>query len=223
MPLRYAYEGMVGAQATCNPFEVERISLQRKIDAIRDRHEDLSAAQAERFELLKEGLRRLLAAGATTPDEAKALVSRIARIARSGNKLEVETMKVWPDNATAVVPASEFFVNERIDLLVREAETFRNDYRKKERRIVFNALTQPLPWAKVVTSSDARFTEPTDEIDTRKYCAAVLCSIVLGCGAVSTMILSRQNRRTRSGSPPGENTCFFSSGHHSILPDFPPP
>ena len=106
----------------------------------------MDAAQTEHFELLKEGLRRLLAAGAVTPEEAGALVSRIARIARFGSKLEVETMKVWPDKATAR-PASEFFVNERIDLLVREAETFRNDYRDKHYRNIFLALQKPLPLA----------------------------------------------------------------------------
>ena len=197
MPLRYAYDGMVVAQAVDNPFEVERLRLQQRIDRVRRLDKPMTAKAEERFDLAKEGLRRLLAAGATNKEDAAELVSRIRKTANWGTRVELETMKVWPDHDVDVHPASEFFVNERIDLLVREAETFRNDYRKKERRIVFNALTQPLPWAKVVTSSDARFTEPTDEIDTRKYCAAVLCSIVLGCGAVSTMILSRQNRRTR--------------------------
>jgi hypothetical protein len=157
----------------------------------------MSAKAADRFELAKEGLRRLLAAGATNKSEATALVARIRRIALSGTRIEVETMKVWPDDAPKARPASEFFVNERIDLLVREAETFRNDYRNKERRCVFLALSQPLPWATVVAAPASKFVEPGNEIETRKYCAFILLGIVFGCGVVSTLILSRQNRLTR--------------------------
>jgi len=197
MPLRYAYEGMVVAQAVDNPFEVERLRLQKRIDRVRHLDKPMTAKAEERFDLAKDGLRRLLAAGASNKEDAADLVSRIRRAANYGTRVELENMKVWPDNDPDAHPASEFFVNERIDLLVREAETFRNDYRKKERRIVFHALTQPLPWAKVRPPGDATFTEPTDEIDTRKYCGFVLCSIVFGCWAASTLIISRQNRMTR--------------------------
>ena len=107
-------------------------------------------------------------------------------------------MKVWPDDDPKARPASEFFVNERIDLLVREAETFRNDYRNKERRIVFHALKKPLPWAadhraarRHVSSNPPMKSKPS------KYCGFVLISIVFGCGVVSTLIISRQNRLTR--------------------------
>ncbi len=202
MPLRFAYEGMVVAQATRNPFELERIGLQSKIDAMLDAGGEMTEAQAERFELLKEGLRRLLAAGAQTPEEAAALVSRIARIARYGNKLEVKTMKVWPEHGAAR-PASEFFVNERIDLLVREAETFRNDYRNAGFRNIFLALKQPLPFA------GRKLPEPTSgasersrpgyskwEIETQQYCGLVLMGLVGACWISASLILSYQNRRT---------------------------
>ena len=202
MPLRYAYEGMVVAQATRNPFEIERIRLQRRIDAMRDHSGEMSAAQLERFELLKEGLRRLLAAGAVTPNEAGDLVSRIARLARFGNKLEVETMKVWPEHPAAG-PASEFFVNERIDLLVREAETFRNDYRNKEYRNIFLALQKPLPLAGSKPlepnregAKAARVGDSKWQIETKKYCSVVLVGLVGGCWILASLILSYQNRRT---------------------------
>jgi ABC-type multidrug transport system ATPase subunit len=202
MPLRYAYEGMVVAQATRNPFELERIRLQHKIDALRDQGREMDAAQAERFELLKEGLRRLLAAGAETPQEARVLVERIARIARFGKKLEVETMKVWPD-AKAASPASEFFVNERIDLLVREAETFRNDYRNKEYRNIFLALEKPLPFAGAKPEEPNGTTrklkaarKSTPEVETIRYCGFVLVGLVAGCWAVASSVLSYQSRRT---------------------------
>ncbi|MEI6675858.1 MAG: ABC transporter permease, partial [Verrucomicrobiota bacterium] len=208
MPLRYAYEGMVVTQATRNPFEFERLRLQRKINLIRDQGEPMNAAHAERFELLKEGLRRLLAAGAETPEEAADLVARIARIARYGSKLEVETMKVWPDAVVvypaAVYPAAEFFVNERIDLLVREAETFRNDYRDKQYRNIFLALQKPLPFAGLkkaelneVPGKPARAGVSKREMATGQYGGLILSGLVFGCWMLASFILSYQNRRTR--------------------------
>jgi hypothetical protein len=197
MPLRYAYEALIVAQAVRNPFEVERIRLQRKIDRVRRLDTPMDAADADRFELSKEGLRRLLAAGASNKSEAADLVARIRRISNSGTRIEVETMKVWPDDDPKARPASEFFVNERIDLLVREAETFRNDYRNKERRVVFHALKKPLPWANEEPATTSIFVEPTGEIETQKYCGFILLGVVLGCGVISTIVISRQNRMTR--------------------------
>ncbi|MEO5716165.1 MAG: ATP-binding cassette domain-containing protein [Luteolibacter sp.] len=198
MPLRYAYEAMIVSQATQNPFEAERLRLQRKIDRVRALKIPMNAEQSERFDLVKEGLRRLLASGASTPDEAGNIINRIRRISTYGTRLEVETMKVWPDNDPKARPASEFFVNERIDLLVREAETFRNDYRNKEPRNVFYALKKPLPFIseKPLPLSD-KYVERDDELETHKYCGFILVSIVLACGVMSTIIISTQNRRTR--------------------------
>jgi len=197
MPLRYAYEAILVAQAMRNPFEVERLRLQRRIDRVRHLDQPMDAEDQDRFELAKEGLRRLLAAGASNKETAAELVARIRRIATSGTRIEVETMKVWPDNDPAALPASEFFVNERIDLLVREAETFRNDYRNKERKIVFHALQQPLPWAAATPAVTAKYAEPTDEIGTENFCGIILAGIILGCGVATTLIISRQNRLTR--------------------------
>ena len=198
MPLRYAYEAMIVSQATQNPFEAERLRLQRRIDRVRALKAPMNAEQAERFDLVKEGLRRLLASGATTPDEALNIINRIRRISTSGTRIEVETMKVWPDDDSKARPASEFFVNERIDLMVREAETFRNDYRNKEPRNVFYALKKPLPFVSQKPQSLAeKYVERDDELETHKYCGFILVAIVLACGVISTIIISLQNRRTR--------------------------
>jgi ABC-type multidrug transport system ATPase subunit len=214
MPLRYCYEAMVVSQATRNPFEVERIRIQRGIDRGRTAGEEMSAGGEERFEMLKEGLRRLLGAGATEPVEAADLVARITRIARGGTKLEVETMIVWPENEPDARPASEFFVNERIDLLVREAESFRNDYRNEGQRNVFLALRKPLPFANRINEEFRRLevgqgrggnppgggAEPVEKVEmveTLRYCGFVLLMVVMFCGVVASLMLSRQNRRTK--------------------------
>jgi ABC transport system ATP-binding/permease protein len=198
MPLRYAYEAMIVAQATRNPFEVERIRLQRRIDSARSKQEPMLPKQAERFEQLKEGLRRLLASGASSREEALDVVQRIRRISISGTPIEVETMKIWPENDSDARPASEFFVNERIDLLVREGETFRNDYRNTERRVVFHALQKPIPFMKPsVNGESITYQEPEDQIETQKYCGIILALIILACGVISTITITRQNRQTK--------------------------
>lgn len=198
MPLRYAYEAMIVAQATRNPFEVERIRLQRRIDSARSREEPMLPRDAERFEQVKEGLRRLLASGASSREEASDVVQRIRRISTSGTRIEVETMKIWPEDDTEARPASEFFVNERIDLLVREGETFRNDYRNTERRVVFHALQKPIPFKKTsVTGESTTYIEPDDQVQTQKYCGIIIVLIILACGVISTITITRQNRQTR--------------------------
>ncbi len=198
MPLRYAYEAMVVAQATRNPFEIERIRLQERIDRMRDSNKLGDPGKAERFDLIKEGLRRLLASGASNEDEAAQIVSRIRQISTSGTRIEVETMKIWPEEGVKARPASEYFVNERIDLLVREAEIFRNDYRNKERRNVFHALKKPLPFTDPkIAALNEEYTERGDEMETQKFNGVVLFFIIGSCGIMTTLIISRQNRMTR--------------------------
>jgi ABC-type multidrug transport system ATPase subunit len=197
MPLRYAYEGMIIAQAVRNPFEIERLRLQRRIDRMRTLGDSMPPDEARRFEVTKEGLRRLLASGAENKREAANLVSRIRRIAASGTLMEVESMKVWPDDEEKARPSSHFFVNDRIDLMVREAETFRIDYRNKESRTVFLALRKPLPWAADPSAMSVVFKEPPDDIETQRYCSIVLSLIVLGCVGAAILIVSRQNRLVR--------------------------
>ncbi len=206
MPLRYCYEAMVVAQATRNPFEVERIRLQRRIERYRDR-EILSPADAEQFELAKEGLRRLLASGATNRREAGDLASRIRRMALEGRPIEVRTMRIWPDgpDEEGARPVSEYFVNERIDLMVREAETFRNDYRNERQRHVFLALRKPVPFTQWFTPEPPpeRFaTGPAPErlkteAETLRYCGGVLLMFIAICLALAILAISRQNRKCR--------------------------
>ncbi len=198
MPLRYAYEAMIVSQATANPFERERLGLQKKIDRMRTSEEEMTGERAERFDLYKEGLRALLASGASSPEDALDRINRISKAAISGVRFDLETMKLWPDREKKARPASEFFVNERIDLMVREAETFRNDYRNEERRVIFLALKKPIPfYPKSEKQNDLKtFTERKDEIATPRYCAIILCTLISACLIISIRILGRQNRKT---------------------------
>jgi hypothetical protein len=182
MPLRYAYEAMVVTQATRNPYEIERIRIQRRVDAIKEMPNPLEPAVAERLKLMLEALVKLGAAEATNPHDAGELAERITSVARGGTRLEVDSVKIQTKDPAAR-PISEFFVNNRIDLLIREAETFRVDYRNEdEPRNIFLGLKKPVggEW-----------------IETLDYDIAVLLLVMLASGTATSLVLGLQNRRTK--------------------------
>lgn len=206
MPLRYAFEGMLIAQATRNPFELERIRIQRRIDRAKNRVQNLDQAEIERFEMHKEGLRRLLASGAKNEPEARELVNRIHKLVREGEPIEVSTMNIWPAGSDTV-PTYTFYLNERIDLLVREAETFRNDYRNKKPKHVFLALEKPIPFYDLFVDNLVEEPEAINkigddieipgQIETMKFCGIFLLLVSLGSTGISALVIGRQNRSVR--------------------------
>lgn len=182
MPLRHAYEAMVVTQATRNPYEIERIRIQRRVDAIKEVRHTLDAATSERLQLMLEALVKLGAAESVTGAEASELAERLTYLARAGTRLEIEAIKVQSPSKAAR-PISEFFVNNRIDLLIREAETFRVDYRNNDRpRNIFLGLKKPVG---------------DDWLDTLDYDAGVLILVIIGAGVCTSAVLGIQNRRTR--------------------------
>jgi len=200
MPLRYAFEGMLIAQATRNPFEIERIRIQRKIDRFREYSGEVTPEEVESFEKVKEGLRRLLASGARDEKEARELIARIARMVSEASPIEVSSMKIWPDGENAQ-PTYTWFLNDRIELLVREAETFRNDYRNESPKHVFLALEKPIPFYETFDFLHADTDEAEDttvlpgQIETMKYCGWMLFGVSLGCCVLTAWVIGRQNRR----------------------------
>ncbi|WP_193214090.1 ATP-binding cassette domain-containing protein [Luteolibacter marinus] len=182
MPLRHAFEGMVVTQATRNPYELERIRIQRRVDGFKEISTTLEPAVAERLQLMLISLVKLGAAQATDPEDASRLAERITTLARGGTRLQVESIKVQSKDPEAR-PISEFFVNNRIDLLIREAETFRVDYRNKDKpRHIFLGLKKPFG---------------DDWIDTVDYDGGILVLVILGSGLATSLVLTIQNRRTR--------------------------
>jgi ABC-type multidrug transport system ATPase subunit len=182
MPLRYAYEAMIVTQATRNPYEVERIRIQRRVDAIKEVKETLEPSVAERLQLMLEALVKLGAADATNTADARDLAERITNLARGGTRWEIESARVQSPDPKAR-PISEFFVNNRIDLLVREAETFRVDYRNNEgTRNIFLGLKKPFGG---------------DWLETVDYDAILLILVMIGSGGLTAAVLGIQNRRTR--------------------------
>lgn len=183
MPLRYAYEAMVVTQATRNPFDLARHRIQRRIDLLRGDRGGGGAATAERLGVLKSALTRLVASGAGNRRDARRVLSRLAALARTGTLAEVETLDVWPDDDPGACPSSDYFVNERIDLMVREAESYRTDYRSPARRNIFLAET------KYCLGS---------EVGTLEATGAVLLGTTLACLVAAAAALRLQNESVGS-------------------------
>jgi len=182
MPLRYSYEATIVTQATRNPFDLQRRRIQHRVDIVREHKGRLKAGVAERLDILKSSLTRLLASGASKPPEARLLIARIGFLSRAGSKAEMETLQVWPEDDPNARPCSEFFVNNRIDLMVREAESYRNDYRNQSPRNVFLA-EKKYYFGK--------------EFDTPKANAAILVLISLTCLGLASLAIRMQNRSVR--------------------------
>jgi ABC transport system ATP-binding/permease protein len=142
MPLRYAYEAMVVSQATRNPFDKERIRIQRQITELAEQ-KILTKESAERLEILKISLTKLLGGGALTAEKAQEMAFKISKVGRRGEREACEKMKVWSGEEGLIKPLSSYFVNERIDLLTTEADAFRTDIRNGKNRSIYLALKQP--------------------------------------------------------------------------------
>jgi len=130
MPLRYAYEGSVVSQATQNLFELERRSIQERIDELKEQ-ENLSDAEDEELQSLSENIRILYAATSTNLKNAV----RIIRDPAS----EKERLMQFTEIEEDAIPVSQFFVNQRIEDMVDLAEASRVDDRRTETAHVFLA------------------------------------------------------------------------------------
>ncbi|GAA5483582.1 ATP-binding cassette domain-containing protein [Haloferula sargassicola] len=183
VPLRYAFEGMVVTQAMRNPFDLERIRIQRRIDALKDMPPPLAPNMAERFDVMKSALQALVGADATHPADAKRRASALMNIARGGTRLELEAFPIRPDSPEAR-PLSDFFVNKRIELMIEEAKAFRTDYRNEEiGRTADIFLSDKKPWF-------------GREMSTIQSSALILFFTINASCGLATLALMIQNRRT---------------------------
>lgn len=183
IPLRFAYEGMVVTQATRNPFDLERIRIQRRIDSIKETPGSLPPAISERMEILKQALQLLVGADAGNPSDASDLASDLTEIARGGTLLELSGVNVRPGTPDAR-PVSDYFVNKRIELLVEEAKAFRTDYRNDD-------ISRPHG----IFLSDKKEWFGHD-VSTIQLSATILfVTINVACG-LATLVLIVQNKRT---------------------------
>lgn len=180
MPLRYAYEAIIVSQATGNPFERKRREVQAAIDGLKG-GDALNAQQKDRLDVLKESLRRLMAAEATDWKTADQLKNKISKTAFSGTMDDVLAIAPYPDDETIETkPIQDFFLNKRVGLLNSKSEIDRLDYRKKNQRSVF--LAELKYWFGFASS-------------TVKSCAFVLSGFTILCLLFTTIILQRRKQK----------------------------
>jgi len=192
MPLRYAYEGMMVSQATNNPFEKERRKIQVDIDLLKeieekrtagDTSQQLTAQQSERLDILKEALRRLMAAEATDAKEAKSLIWKISNAGRRKSMAQLQEIPPYPEDESIETKSTrDFFVNSRVDLLVSKSEIDRVDYRQQDKRSIF--LAEWKYWLGMVTK-------------TPQACHWVLAASIAFCLSLTTTILHFKKHRTK--------------------------
>ncbi|WP_435893637.1 ATP-binding cassette domain-containing protein [Oceaniferula spumae] len=192
MPLRYAYEGMIVSQATDNPFEHERRKVQRSIDPLKevgekrlagDLTQELTPKQSERLNVLKESLRRLMAAESTDAESAKSLGWKLSNAGRNKTMDQLLEIPPYPeDESIETRPVRDFFVNNRTDLLVSKSEIDRVDYRQQFKRSIF--LAEWKYWF--------GFTSKTTQA-----CSWIIGGCIVFCLLLTTLFLHVRNHRTR--------------------------
>ena len=192
MPLRYAYEGMMVAQATENPFEKQRRKIQADIDPLKQRINDrlagiesqkITPRESERLNILTTALTRLMASEGLTAADSLDLSWSITHAGRRKSLEALLAISPYPEDITAnTKPVRDYFVNNRTDLLVSKAEIDRVDYRKSQKRNVF--LAERKYWLDV-------------ESKTTHACLWVLGLCIILCISLTCFFLQVRSQKVR--------------------------
>lgn len=189
MPLRYAFEGIVLAQATENPFEKERRRIQARINELKEKtiptdyskeENYLTDDEAERISILTSGLTRLYAAEALDQEGAAQLSHKIANLSLYGTFEELEAFNIYIGEPDESEPVQSFFQNERAELLVRRSEMNRVDMHSDKDRSLF--LAEWKFWFGEKRSS-------------MFWCKSVLLSVTITSLLFATLVVTRWNRK----------------------------
>lgn len=197
VPLRYAFEGVVLAQATDNPFDKQHRRIKKKLEALKlktvpnDENDDsayLTDDEAERIKILATGLTRLFAAEALSQKEAAALTKKIADTSLYGSMEELKKVQIYPDTEEAT-PCQEFFQNSRTDLLVLRGEIQRTATDNQQDPNVIGGHPK-----RSIFLDEWKFWFGY-KVSSSHICKLVLFSVSITCLIFSTLIVSRWSRK----------------------------
>lgn len=199
MPLRYAFEGVVISQATKNPYDKQRRRIQARLDELKKKtipdnpasEEDyLSDEEADRLKILAQGVTYIAAAEALTANEAAIRSKQIADASLYGTWDDMYQLDVQPYPAILEAPASyTFFQNNRLELLVRRAEI----QRQAEDNQVNPKEIGGIP-KQSIFYDEYKFWFGF-KVSTTTWCKIILLTITFICLVLSTMIVTRWNRK----------------------------
>ena len=148
-----------------------------------DLTQELTPDESERLDILKEALRRLMAAEAVDAESAKTLAWKFSNAGRKKSMEQLLDIPPFPDDETIETrPIRDFFVNTRTDLLVSKAEIDRVDYRQETKRSIF--LAEWKYWFGITAKST-------------QACRLVICGFIAVCILLTTLFLHTRNHRTR--------------------------
>ena len=131
MPTRWSYEGLVYAQSKLNPLTIRQEKIQSMINSI-VRKKNLTPAQEDRLDDLKETLALLSGMEAETPAKVDQGLARIDDIIKGAPFRRAPFDKLGSGHT-----AEQLYVNQKITDLISKAEMEQTDYRESRHLNVF--------------------------------------------------------------------------------------
>ena len=133
MPLRWAYEASIIAQANQNPIALTQTELEDRINSLIE-FKTLSPKQENQLDTSKQALAVIAGLEAETSSALADQLTTIKAQLRSGRFDPTDYTASDPESA---VTADDVYINQKVLDLVTKAEMERLDYRDEKRRNVF--------------------------------------------------------------------------------------
>jgi len=131
IPMRWSYEAMVVAQAKLNPFTRRQDILTEEIEQLA-KHKDLTAAESDRLDDLKETLAILSGLAGENPGQVNQKMHEIDKII-GGGPLDRKKFESGGDQVTA----EQLFQNQKITDMLTDAQMKQKDYTSEARNVFF--------------------------------------------------------------------------------------
>ncbi len=153
MPLRWAYEAAIIAQANHHPIAVTQSELEEKINSLIE-FEVLTPEQETQLDVAKQALAVIAGLEAETSTALADLLTTIRAQLRSGRFDPADYTTGLPDSVETPVTADDVYINQKVLDLVTKAEMERLDYRDVKRRNIFFGTRKTLKFLPPATNED---------------------------------------------------------------------
>jgi hypothetical protein len=131
IPMRWSYEAMVVAQAKLNPFTRRQDILTEEIEQLA-KNKDLTAAESDRLDDLKETLAILSGLAGDNPGQVNQKMHEIDKVI-AGAPLDRKKFESDGDQVTA----EQLFQNQKITDMLTDAQMKQKDYTSEARNVFF--------------------------------------------------------------------------------------
>jgi ABC-type multidrug transport system ATPase subunit len=131
IPMRWSYEAMVVAQAKLNPFTRRQDILTDRIEQLA-KNKDLTAAESDRLDDLKETLAILSGLAGENPGQVNQKMHEVDKII-AGAPLDRKKFDSGGDQVTA----EQLFQNQKITDMLTDAQMKQKDYTSEARNVFF--------------------------------------------------------------------------------------